>query len=90
MDFELEILKWGAYVVAGVLGWFVRVLWTAQEKMRNAFNELEKNLPIAYVPRDQLKDIIRELKDSFKETIIPVINKLEKIEERMSERRHTD
>lgn len=87
MFLDLEVLKWGAYIVAGVLGWFIRILWTAMEQMKKDFNDLEKNLPIAYVPREQFKDIIAEIKENFKETINPLVDKLERIEDRM-EKRH--
>lgn len=82
---ELEIIKYGAYILAAILGWFVRVLWSAQEQMRKDFSELEKNLPIVYVRADDFREIIKEVKDSFKEAIHPVLRKLDHIEERMNE-----
>lgn len=87
MELELEVLKWGAYVVAGVLGWFVRVLWTAQEKMRKDFSDLEKSLPIYYVRQDDFKEVIKDMKDGFKEAIHPVLSKLDRITERIEEDR---
>lgn len=82
---ELELLKYGAYLIAGILGWFVRVLWTAQEQMRKDFSDLEKNLPVVYVRQDDFKYIIKEMKESFKEAVHPVLNKLDRMEEKMEE-----
>lgn len=82
---EFEIIKWGAYALAGILGWFVRVLWTAQEEMRKDMNALERELPLAYVRRDEFKEVIKEVKDSFKEAINPVLRKLDRMEERMQD-----
>jgi hypothetical protein len=75
---ELEIIKWGAYIAAGVLGWFVRILWTAQEKMKEDFNKLEIGLPLVYVRKDEFKEAIREVKDSFRDTVNPILDKLDR------------
>ena len=77
---EFEIIKWGAYVLVGVLGWTVRVLWEAQDKMRKDFSELEKELPIYYVRRDEFKDAIKEVKEGFKEAVHPILSKLDRID----------
>lgn len=82
---ELEIIKYGAYIIAGILGWFVRVLWTAQEQMRKDFSELEKELPINYVRQGDFREVIRDVKEGFKEAIHPVLSKLDRMEERMEE-----
>ena len=88
---ELELLKWGAYILAGILGWFVRVLWAAQEQMRKDFSELEKNLPVVYVRQDDFREIIGDVKDGFKEAIHPVLSKLDRMEARWEEHReYTD
>lgn len=82
---EFEIIKWMGYVISGILGWFIRVLWTAQDQMRKDFTELEKNLPIHYVRTGDFKEVLREMKDSFKEIIHPVLDKLDHMEERIGE-----
>lgn len=82
---EFEIIKWGAYALAGILGWFVRVLWTAQEEMKKNMNALERELPLAYVRRDEFREVIKEVKESFKEAIHPVLNKLDRMEEKWEE-----
>lgn len=87
MDFELELIKYGAYVIAGILGWFVRVLWTAQDQMRKDFSELEKQLPEKYITKDDFREVIRDVKEGFKEAINPVLRKLDRMEERMDEQR---
>jgi CO dehydrogenase/acetyl-CoA synthase beta subunit len=83
MDFNIEILKWGAYLAVGIMGWFLRVVWTAQEIMRKDFNELEKNLPLAYVPRSQFKEIVDDLKEALQDSVHPLFAKLDRMEEKM-------
>ena len=82
MSVELELIKYGGYLLSGILGWFVRVLWTAQEQMRKDFSELEKNLPVVYVRQSDFREIIRDVKDSFKEAVHPVLSKLDRWEEK--------
>lgn len=83
MDFN--IFEYGAYVATGIVGWFVNILWTAQEKLRKEFTDMERDMPLAYVRRDEFKDVVREMKESFKEAIHPVLNKLDRMEEKMEE-----
>jgi len=80
MEVDAEIIKWGGYVLSSVLGWFVRVLWTAQDQMRKDFSNLEKALPLAYVRRDEFKEVIQEVKDTFKETSHAILSKLDRME----------
>lgn len=87
MNFELELIKYGAYIIAGILGWFVRVLWTAQEQMRKDFSELEKQLPEKYVSKDDFREVIRDVKEGFKEAVNPVLRKLDRMEEKMEEQK---
>lgn len=82
---ELEIIKWGAYILVGIMGWLLRVVWTSMEEMKKDFNELERELPIHYVRKDEFKEYVRDIKESFRETINPVLSKLDRIEERMEE-----
>jgi hypothetical protein len=83
MDFN--IFEYGAYVATGIVGWFVNILWTSQSKLREEFNEMERELPLAYVRRDEFKDVIKEMKESFKEAIHPVLAKLDRMEEERKE-----
>ena len=83
MDFEMELIKWGAYIAVAIMGWFLRVVWSAQETMRKDFNELEKNLPLAYVPRAQFKEIVDDLKEALQDTVHPLFAKLDRMEMKM-------
>lgn len=82
---EFELVKWGAYVLSGIVGAFVNILWRAQEKMRDDFSLLEKGLPVVYLRRDEFKEVIREVKESMQDAVHPVLTKLDKLEERIQE-----
>src|SRR4030042_936279 len=85
MIVELEFIKWLGYALTAVLGWFVRVLWTAQEQMRKDFSALEKELPANYVRQTDFREVIRDVKEGFKEAVHPVLAKLDRMEERMTD-----
>ena len=52
-----EILKWGAYVITAVIGWFVKTLWDAQADLREDMKQLEINLPKEYVSKGDFRDM---------------------------------
>lgn len=83
MDFN--IFEYGAYLATGIVGWFVNILWTAQDKLRKEFSDMEKGMPLAYVRRDEFKDVVKEMKESFKEAVHPILGKLDRMEEKMEE-----
>jgi len=64
-----EILKWGAYAITAIIGWFVKTLWDAQAALRQDMKDLEVNLPKEYVSKSDFKDMYQT-----------VLTKLDKIE----------
>lgn len=64
-----DLVQWGAYVLTGVIGWFVKTLWDAQTKLREDLKQLEVNLPKEYVGKADFKDMYQT-----------VLLKLDKIE----------
>lgn len=71
---EYEIIKWGAYVIVGVLGALLAILWAEHKDLRKTVHE-------NYVRKDDYRNTITELKSSIKETQQPLFNKLDKLED---------
>ena len=44
-----------------MIGWFVRIMWEAQQKLREDLNEIERQLPETYVRRDDFRDLISDI-----------------------------
>lgn len=80
---ELELLKWGAYVLVGITGWFVRVLWEGQKEMRKDLREIEKNLAENYMKKPDIKEMVSELKLDMREVLQPLVKKLERLEDHL-------
>lgn len=66
----LEILKYGAYVFTGIIGWFVKQLWDAVTSLKKDVHELEIKLTEECVRKDDLTRILER-----------VFNKLDRIED---------
>ena len=49
-------------IIAG-MGWFARAVWEAVQRLQNDLHELECNLPIQYVRKDEFQDSVREIKE---------------------------
>jgi len=84
-----EVIKWAAYIIMGVIGWFVRVMWDAQKELRDDMKKIELNISENYTKRNDFRDAIAHLKDDFKEMSVPLFKKLDKIEEYIL-KRHMD
>lgn len=64
MDFQTAFnMAFGGLCAAG--GWWMRVLWDAQEKVRNDLAALERGLPTTYARRDDVRDLTNMLLERF-------------------------
>lgn len=60
-------------------GWFLRQIWEATERLRQDIHSIEVDLPSIYARKDEIRDILKELKDDHKEDMRELKNILEKI-----------
>ena len=59
MTFD-QFMQYGVVAVSGVLGWALRELWAAVKSLREDISELERDLPLSYVQKDDYRqDIAR-------------------------------
>lgn len=76
-----EVFKWIVYIITGICGWFIKVLWDAQKEMRDDLKKIELNLSEKYTKTEDFKGAIHELKNDFKEMTQPLFKKLDRIED---------
>jgi hypothetical protein len=62
MDYQ-TLINIGAGTALGVVGWFARQLWDANASLRSDLAKLREELPNRYVLKDDLRDIVRDLKE---------------------------
>jgi len=73
MTFD-ELMHWTVALVAAVLGYAIRELWTATQKLRQELSDLEGQLPLLYVQKDDYKEDIGRIMDQLDR----IYNKLDK------------
>ena len=64
MTFD-ELMHWTVALVAAVLGYAIRELWTATQKLRQELSDLEGQLPLLYVQKDDYKEDIGRIMDQL-------------------------
>lgn len=66
MDNSLLFILGGILGVAQtVLGWFAKTLWDAVQDLKNDLAKLREELAKDYVPKEDFKDSLREIKEMF-------------------------
>lgn len=83
-----EILKYAAYIISGIIGWFVKTLWIAQKELREDMKKIELNLAENYTKRVDFRDVVGKLEEKMKETTQPLYQKLDRIEKILLNRHH--
>ena len=73
MTFD-ELMHWTVALVSAVLGYAIRELWSATQKLRQDLSDLEGQLPLLYVQKDDYKADIGRIMDQLDR----IYNKLEK------------
>lgn len=76
-----EVLKYAAYVVTAMIGWFVNIIWNAQKTLRMDMDALRLHLVETYTKKDDFKEVMHIFEDRLKETTIPLYKKLDRIED---------
>jgi hypothetical protein len=74
-------LGWGAMLAA--VGWFVRILWEAVQKIKADLHRLEVHLPTAYVDKTELRTLLEEIKTEQKEDIKELKALIQKIDTKL-------
>ena len=77
-------LGWGAMLAA--VGWFVRQLWEAVATMKKDLHALEVHIPTVYVQKEEMRDLLREVKDEHKEGMKEIKAICEKIMNKLDEK----
>lgn len=62
LDFQI-LFNVGISAVLMTAGWFFRQLWEAVKELRRDLHEIEKEMPINYVRRDEFSENMKEIKD---------------------------
>lgn len=57
-----ELIKWGAYVLTGIIGFFVKVLWDAVTKLKDDLHEIEVRFTENFVRKDEVAAAFQEMK----------------------------
>ena len=73
MTFD-KLMDWTVALVAAVLGYAIRELWSATQKLRQELSDLEGQLPLLYVQKDDYKADIGRIMDQLDR----IYNKLDK------------
>jgi cell division protein FtsL len=73
MTFD-QLLQWTIALVSAALGYAIRELWGATQKLRQDISDLESKLPTQYVQKDDYKADIGRIMDQLDR----IYNKLDK------------
>lgn len=64
-DFQ-AYLNWGGGAALSALGWFARQLWDAVKQLKTDLEDLRLDIAKNYVPKEDYKETIKEIKEMFK------------------------
>jgi hypothetical protein len=62
MDLQTTLNMFFGIISAGA-GWFAREMWAAVKELKSDLAKLREELPTKYVPKDDFKDGMKEIKD---------------------------
>lgn len=77
LDFQILFNAAAGIIFVGA-GWFLRQLWDAVERLKKDLHDIEKELPVLYVRRDEFSDGLKEIKEMLYKISDKLDNKADK------------
>lgn len=78
MDDFQTYLNWGGGAALSALGWFARQLWDAVTDLKRDLETLRVELIRDYVPKDDYKETMKELREMFRHIADKLETKVDK------------
>lgn len=78
MDDFQTYLNWGGGAALSALGWFARQLWDAVVDLKKDLETLKIDLVKNYVPKEDYKETIKEIREMFRYISEKLENKADK------------
>lgn len=66
MDDFQSYLNWGGGAALSALGWFARQMWDAVKSLKIDLESLRLDLAKNYLPKEEYKETLREIRDMFR------------------------
>lgn len=66
MDDFQSYLNWGGGAALSALGWFARQMWDAVRSLKSDLESLRLDLAKNYLPKEEYKETLREIRDMFR------------------------
>ena len=73
-----SLINIGLSTVAAIGGWFAREMWTAVKELKVGLAKLREELPQTYVPKDDFREGIREIKEMLTRLLDKLDHKADK------------
>ena len=77
----LDVINMAVPFVAGVVGWFVKMIWSNQKETQEQMDALKLEVAKDYVRKDDFKDAIAAFKTELRDNIGPLCDKINKIDD---------
>ena len=65
-------------IASAGFGWFAREMWSATKSLKEDLSKLREDLPKTYVPKDDFKESMKEVKDMLGRIFDKLDNKQDK------------
>jgi predicted nucleic acid-binding Zn-ribbon protein len=62
-----EVLNWAFGAAGAAIGWVLKVVWDAIQRLQSDMREIEKDLPEIYVRKDDFRASVTDLRAEIKE-----------------------
>ena len=72
------IINVAVSAVCAAAGWWLRILWEAQQRLARDLSDLEKELPHSYVLKSDYKEDLQEVKEMLKKIFDRLESKADK------------
>ena len=62
-----DIVNWLFIVAGAAIGWVLKIIWDAVNRLKDDMKQIERDLPVVYVRKDDLRQTVHDMKEDMRE-----------------------
>ena len=75
-----QLINWLFIVAGAAIGWVLKIIWDALNRLKDDMKEIERDLPTIYVRKDDFRQAVNDVKEDMRELRVDMKEGFNKID----------
>lgn len=79
-----DVFNWIFIIAGAAIGWLLKVIWDAINRLKDDMKQIERDLPAVYVRKDDFRQAVSDIKEDMKELRTDMKDGFERLDNTLS------